>query len=525
MPPATENAGVLSVSRFETVVEHLFQNNFDADTKVYVTTLLKVIDNILTHPYNPNLRQLKASNSSIKSKLLARQGGLQVLLACGFVAEGTGSGIGIGGGIGIGVGGVLGSSVLPDNDNSPSSLERLVYPHDDVSFLRTVRRHLVQRLVRDLNVPSDQMPKEPPFVVPLDQALHNNSSHPFNVYAGHRYDAASAALGVQVAPEAQYVSKTETALRALTEKQRSLEQELRAKGPIERQWKAFRPGEVAPTLTSTSTTTSSSSTAVEPTNKGSDSGLLAAKLQKQQKERTRNDSGFTTQAMRDVERLQKAKVYSHTVLTLQFPDGAKVLGCFGLHETIAAVCDALRNDCFDSSVVAGELDLIQTPPRRVLDPKQSLQQLGLVPAAKVVVSWKKAPQPPSPSGNAGPGWYLQQHLFPSDPASSSSTTTAAAAAASSLFPSSRPVVDPGVNDASAGAAAPSTDLPPVPPESREEALLRRMMGGGGGLMGGGGRRLGGGGGTASGEGGAPLGSNAGTNPKKDPAKKPKWFKG
>jgi hypothetical protein len=67
-------------------------------------------------------------------------------------------------------------------------------------------------------------------------------------------------------------------------------------------------------------------------------------------------------------------------------------------------------------------ELYMTPPRTLLDSQKSLQELGLVRAAKVYVSWKRPlpPPPPTPvpnndndnnNNNNGPGWYLRPALF------------------------------------------------------------------------------------------------------------------
>jgi hypothetical protein len=118
---------------------------------------------------------------------------------------------------------------------------------------------------------------------------------------------------------------------------------------------------------------------------------------------------------------------------------------------------------------------------------QTLEQEGLVPAAKCFVSWKGG----GPATTTKNGAFIKEHLFQSP-------------AAAPCFPIAKPVVqeEKKKND--------NTVKPAAKPKksSREEDLLARMMGGssGGGS--------GGGGGNAS---------KKASDEKK--SGKPKWFKG
>ena len=86
--------------------------------------------------------------------------------------------------------------------------------------------------------------------------------------------------------------------------------------------------------------------------------------------------------MRDLERLKKQKVYSHSLLAISFPDGCVCKGQFLPGETVEKVMISIQQDLLS---VPLEFELYVTPPRTKLLPKQTLQELGLVPAAKVHV--------------------------------------------------------------------------------------------------------------------------------------------
>ena len=172
----------------------------------------------------------------------------------------------------------------------------------------------------------------------------------------------------------------------------------------------------------------STSSQNESTKSSGDAGLLAARAQKLQAEKLqREQGGFTTKAMRQVAQLQKQKVYAHTALQIQFPDGTKLCGKFLPGETVETVQAALRSDCLKNA--NADFDLYVAPPRRLLPLKSTLQTEGLVPAAKLFVSWKVSP--PAPTD------YLQAHLL--QPQQSETTNNAL------LFPASQPIVGSGTS--------------------------------------------------------------------------------
>jgi hypothetical protein len=143
--------------------------------------------------------------------------------------------------------------------------------------------------------------------------------------------------------------------------------------------------------------------------------LLAQHIQKQHQQRLKEENrGFTTKAMRDLERLRKTQVYSHSQLAIQFPDATLVKANFLVTETVGAVIQELKlhvlqldhNSDSDANV---DLELYQTPPRRLFKSNETLQSLGLVPAAKVYVSWKQPP--PKPKNDKAVAWYIRPELL------------------------------------------------------------------------------------------------------------------
>lgn len=157
-----------------------------------------------------------------------------------------------------------------------------------------------------------------------------------------------------------------------------------------------------------------------------DGALLAQRMQQQTMvQRQREQGGLATKAMRELERLKQAKIYTEVSLSIQVTmmrnktatgtsssssTGSNAIvvqfhGKFLPHDTIDAVMTALRNDCFvpllttsmstaDDTTTTNnnniDFELYSTPPMITYhDTKRShtLQQEQLVPASKLFLRW------------------------------------------------------------------------------------------------------------------------------------------
>ena len=199
--------------------------------------------------------------------------------------------------------------------------------------------------------------------------------------------------------------------------------------------------------------------------------------------------------------MKKAKVYTHATLRVGFADGCWITAKFLPSETVEAVRTVLREECFREDV-AGTLDfdLYVAPPRRKLDVSKRLDAEGLVPAARVHVSWKVGGAPPAQAKGQLPGSsYLREELFRNDGGVGG---TAAA------FPNAQKLVDDDANAKKEGGkkrpAGNGAGSAAASAESREEALMARMLGKKPGLLGG--------------------RSGGDASKKKSSGGKPKWFK-
>eukprot|EP00537_Pseudo-nitzschia_pungens_P008123 CAMPEP_0172358922 /NCGR_PEP_ID=MMETSP1060-20121228/3198_1 /TAXON_ID=37318 /ORGANISM="Pseudo-nitzschia pungens, Strain cf. cingulata" /LENGTH=513 /DNA_ID=CAMNT_0013080361 /DNA_START=226 /DNA_END=1767 /DNA_ORIENTATION=+ len=499
-----------SLKALDEAVKRVLQNNFDADSKTCILTLLKILDNVLQQPHNPKVRTLRTQNQAIRSRIVDRQGH-HVLLACGFVFVLETEPGGIGMGVGIGT---------QQQQQQPE--EKLVLHEDreDTELLVKARHTLARIAVLELGARAETMPKfhPPPPRARMASSSSSSGGPPpsggFDVYKGNRFDGQSASVGTNLGPPANWKSKTEQELAELKRREEKLQRELlagRGKNKnsksnnnnnnnnnnnsqsntpsLDRQWTVILPGQAASsgqTTATTSTATATSTTTSSSRSTRGDSQLLASHFQKQHASRAAAEQrGFTTKAMRELERLRKTKVYSHTQLALAFPDAVVIKANFATRETISAVLDGLCSEVLSPDVLPASasassssslLELYQTPPRTVLDPSKNLTELGLVPAARIYVGWKRKPLSSSSlsssSSSASPGWYLRPERLGSTPdlPAAMPTSVAVVGTAKSATTGSK-----------SGAAANNNNNNNNPPRKKktkaekEAALMKRML--------------------------------------------------
>jgi hypothetical protein len=151
----------------------------------------------------------------------------------------------------------------------------------------------------------------------------------------------------------------------------------------------------------------------------SDSSVVAASMAKKLKAfGADNDRPLTTKAIRDLEKAKNAKVYKKSLLKVRFPDSVVLQGYFHPKDNMESV----HAWVMQSLSSHGEFELFVSPPRQVListsailsgktsDEPKNLEELGLVPAAIVNLSWQHAPE----EFNGELGTYLCADLIGRD---------------------------------------------------------------------------------------------------------------
>lgn len=171
--------------------------------------------------------------------------------------------------------------------------------------------------------------------------------------------------------------------------------------------------------------------------------------------------------MRDVERLKTTNVYSHTQLVIQFSDGIQIKVNFLLQETIQTVIEEMQQHVLLADASLPPFQLYITPPRQRLEPTKTLLDLGLVPAAKIYVSWKEPLQVPLKVG--GVAWFIRPELV--QPSNGSVVLPA--------MPTSLPVMEnETTKEEDKEAAAAAKDTPNKRKKTKADkvaSLLARMM--------------------------------------------------
>jgi UBX domain len=107
---------------------------------------------------------------------------------------------------------------------------------------------------------------------------------------------------------------------------------------------------------------------------------------------------------KSTEKTDKRKVHQVTELTIQFHDGCVVNGHFRPKESVQRVIRDLTRDVLRNDMLLPSFDLFDSSPncaKKKLDPTMTLEELDLVPSAKVYVAWTKPM-----AVTTMPGWYL-----------------------------------------------------------------------------------------------------------------------
>jgi len=447
----------------------ILNSNFDQESKECLQTILKMVDNLLSKS-DAKFRSIRVTNKTVEKKITDRKGGLDLLFALGFEYDSSNAGFD-----------------FDNSNNVPQQSETIVLrpENEDKELLIDARGHLSEILMKEL---SDGKVPSMPQVKPIAALGAGNETKiaPFDPFRSQSYNIQAAAAGApnpnSIIPDGSTgKSLTERKLEILQQKQEKLEQSIQSLG--DRGIMAFLPGE-------TGTIVTLNSPGDDILDGKGDSSLLAGLAKKKLDERKkREEGGFQTKSMRELEKMQKAKVYSHAQLKINFPDGVRIEAKFLPNETIQSVKDLVLSTFLPEYSIS-QFDVYISPPRRVLETNKSLKNEGLVPAAKVHVSWKSGPM------QGSPGFYIQPRFFQS----------LSIASVTSAFPDSV-----GLNDTKNSQTKGKT-LSQEGSDgniSKEEELMQRMLGKRKGLGFGLGKK---------------KGSSA-TNESKGTTGKPTWFKG
>mmetsp|Transcript_18822 Transcript_18822/g.36906 ORF Transcript_18822/g.36906 Transcript_18822/m.36906 type:complete len:717 (-) Transcript_18822:22-2172(-) len=315
---------------------------FDEDTRTIAQTLLKIVSAVVRKPGDERVRKINQNNSAFHEKVGKYPAAVQLLLAVGFQSQ-------------------AGSLVLlPDREDESCS------------------RFAIDRLGKlalevgcspfDIGTLMQQVPRPKTEQEKADEAAMMADFDPYKT------NLTRMAPGLPVKHVESSVERELADLRA------SRDKILSEAGIPERKLRIFKP-EGGFNARNFSADVESSGDSGEGR---SDIGLLAAAAKAQQQQRAAGEK-FSTRAMRELETLRKTKIYTSTLLRVQFPDRVILQAYFSPQEKISEMYKLLSELLIES--LRSKFELYVTPPLQTLSPSAKFEDSGLVPAALVHLRW------------------------------------------------------------------------------------------------------------------------------------------
>jgi len=334
--PPVKSAQVRTRSVKESVAS-IRQAYFDQDCRVIVKTLMKIITKILALPGDEKVRRMRFENAAFFEKIGQFSHALTFLEEIGFTRTETD---------------VFLKSGDEDEDNLYIALRHLEnlavelgFSHEEIEIMK--------------RVPS-------PGGSAIEQHTPTSSFDP--------YQTSVVKLGGELPVEPR--SRVQEELSRLKAKRDKI---LAEAGIPKRRKSFFKP---LPGFNARSFPAANSASGNAPF---SDQNLLL-KAMKDQQEKQEKRGKFSTQAMRDLETLKKSRIFTETLIRVQWPDKTILQAYFSPKESIkelsGMINEILRDELKDGFY------LCVTPPLVRLQEEQTFEEAGLVPAALVYMHWK-----------------------------------------------------------------------------------------------------------------------------------------
>lgn len=256
-------------------VKYILNSNFDANSQECLSTVLKMVDNLLTKS-DAKFRSIRLTNATVEKKIISKKGGLELLFALGFDYE---------------------QKVAFDFDNSSNVQHKsetivLTADKEDRELLLRARGDLSQALKNELNL--EKVPQVPK-VKPFPTMASGGAQATFDPFKSSSYNTQAAAVGApnpnSIVPDgSSSKSSTERKLEILQQKQQRLEQKIQTLQ--DREIVALLPGEVGPIV-------SLDAPGDDILDGKGDTALIAGLAKKKMEDKKkREEGGFQTKSMR-----------------------------------------------------------------------------------------------------------------------------------------------------------------------------------------------------------------------------------
>lgn len=320
-----------TVQNCEEFVEKLLIPTFDEDAKSVLGNLKTVVGNVLKEPGNEKFRRISTGNKVVTDMLDKYPQALEFLDIVGFESH---------------VNKDSKDYVLPPGKEDPRVLE---------TGLTVLNKHM-----QSLDLSSDFKPPN------QEKEVEGFSTTASSVIR----------LGTEI-PNEHTNSKLEQKVDAL---QADRDEALMKAGIPERSlriYDRFSEAKQAKKFSSSSST------------KGD--AALIKQVAEANHEMVEKQRHFRTKAMRDYDFLTTVKLYTKTVIKVQFPDDMMFEAHFSPLEKLTDV-EAELKKCFRSSEKADFFLFKRLRRSTKLDPSATLKELGLVPSGRLMLAWKETPE-------------------------------------------------------------------------------------------------------------------------------------
>mmetsp|Transcript_6768 Transcript_6768/g.7775 ORF Transcript_6768/g.7775 Transcript_6768/m.7775 type:complete len:370 (-) Transcript_6768:81-1190(-) len=332
-------------------VEKMRIPTFDEDAKVVVETLLRIVSNVVRFPGEPRFRMMRVNNPVVSKMVNLYEQSLGYLTLLGFEFQTV-------------------------NGEQQIVLSK---GKENMAELKAGLK-ILKETALDLGMP---------------KALVDNvtgQSSKVNTMKFNPYASMVVSVGVAPKPNGSN-SRMEKEVQRLKEKREKIMNEA---GVPQRNLRVFEPSssKAARRFSRISAITATASSVMSK-----DDSKLLKEVVKDQQESQRRSQQFSTKAMRELQKLKNSKVFTRSLIRIQFPDRTILEMCFSPAEVVGDVL-AEVNSCLKSAR-ATPVYLYQTPPLRRLDLTATLDKCGLKPAALIYAGWEK---------QAPTGEYLRDDL-------------------------------------------------------------------------------------------------------------------
>ncbi|KAL8015182.1 putative UBX domain, PUB domain, TUG ubiquitin-like domain, Ubiquitin-like domain superfamily [Plasmopara halstedii] len=325
-----DSSVMASLGSSRDALQLLRNSSFDAVSRIAITTLMKVITNVLSDPENDKVRSISLSNSVFNRSVGQVKGGLEFLKSIGFT-------------------------------NIPET-QMLVLPS-------SIDKRLLEEGLRLLNIEADDLNIS---LEARPAVRERKDDSDFDIFKAH-------ITRVQMQPRGP--STTEFLVESLKNTQHRL---VGNEKPLRNTIITVK-GRRACNLRDPSTASIEDEHAEQ-----NDANLLMLSFKARRKE-METKKNFRTKAMRQLEELRRKKVFQSALIRVQFSDGAVLQASFQPSETIKDVMEHVT-ECLAEQYSASKFYLYVSPPTQKLNNSKTLTELNLVPAALIYLSWLEVPQ-------------------------------------------------------------------------------------------------------------------------------------